>query len=87
MQKNLSKYYRSKSADILCEQFNKFINRIKKEKEETKDKYPWLDQGNERRNMSEKEILDKYVDYEKSCQIQKRNKSWICYINIKILIV
>ena len=32
-----------------------------------KDNYPWLDQGNERRNMSEKEILDKYVDLEKSC--------------------
>ena len=25
------------------------------------DKYPWLDQGDERRNMSCKEILDKYV--------------------------
>ena len=31
-----------------------------------KDKYPWLDQGNERRNMSDKEILDKYVILEKS---------------------
>ena len=25
-QQNLSKYYRFESADILCEQFNKFIN-------------------------------------------------------------
>ena len=32
-----------------------------------KDKYPWLDQGDERRNMSDKEILDKYVDLENSC--------------------
>ena len=38
MHQNLSKYYRSESADILCKQFNKFINTLKKEKEENKDK-------------------------------------------------
>ena len=38
---NLSRYYRFESADILCEQFNKFVNTLKKEKEETKEKYPW----------------------------------------------
>ena len=43
LQLNLSKYYRFESADILCEHFNKFINTLKKEKEEMKDKYPWLD--------------------------------------------
>ena len=32
-----------------------------------KDKYPWLDQVDEQRNMSDKEMLDKYVDLEKSC--------------------
>ena len=37
--------------DILCEHVNKFINTLKKEKEETKDKNPWLDKGDERRNM------------------------------------
>ena len=47
---------------------------LKKEKEETKDKYPWLDQGNERRNMSDKEILDKYVDLEKSCLSDSEKK-------------
>ena len=26
LQQNLSKYYRFESVDILCEQFNKFIN-------------------------------------------------------------
>ena len=34
LQQNLSKYYRFESADILCEQFNKFINTMKKEKKE-----------------------------------------------------
>ena len=32
LQQNLSKYYRFKSADPLCEQFNIFINTLKKEK-------------------------------------------------------
>ena len=36
LQQNLSKYYRFRSADILCEQFNKFVNTLKKEIEETK---------------------------------------------------
>ena len=85
LQQNLSKYYRFGSADILCEQFNKFINILKKEKEENKDKYPWLEVGDERRNMSDREILDKYVNLDiHVCQIKKRNKSWICYINIKM---
>ena len=32
LQQNLSKYYRFKKADALCEQFNKFINTLKKER-------------------------------------------------------
>ena len=56
LQQNLSKNSRFESADILCESFNIFVNTLKKEKEETKDKYPWLDKDNERRNLSDKEI-------------------------------
>ena len=47
---------------------------LKKEKEGTKDKYLWLDQGDERRNMSDKEMLDKYVDLEKSCLSNSEKK-------------
>ena len=44
LQQNLTKYYRFKSADTLCQQFNKFMNTLKKEKkEETQEKYPWLE--------------------------------------------
>ena len=31
LQQNLGKYYRFGSADILCEQFNKFINTLRNE--------------------------------------------------------
>ena len=74
MQQNLSRYYRFESADILCEQFNKFIITLKKEKEEMMEKYPWLQQADERRNMSDREILDKYIDLEKSCLSDSEKK-------------
>ena len=68
LQQNLSKYYGFKSAETLCEQFTNFINTLKKErKEETKEKYPWLDPSDERKYMTDREILEKYIDLEKSC--------------------
>ena len=38
LQQNLSRYNRFESADTLCEQFNKLINTLKKEKEVKKEK-------------------------------------------------
>ena len=41
LQQNLSKYYRFEEAEKLCEYFNKFVNTLKKEREQTPtDKYP-----------------------------------------------
>ena len=36
----------------------------KKEEEKGKgnDKYPWLDNSNERKHMTDREILDKYIN-------------------------
>ena len=81
----MSKYYRFESAYILCEQFNKFINTLKKErKEEMREKYPWLHPGNERKYMSDREILEKYIDLEKSCLTDKEKKEvWTCYTNTR----
>ena len=60
LQQNLSKYYTFKRVDTLCEHFNKFINTLKKEREqkEPKESYPWLDPSDERKYMTDKEILD-----------------------------
>ena len=74
MQQNLSKYYTFESADVLYKLLNKFISTLKKQKEEMKDKYLWLDQDNERRNMSDKELLEKYVNLEKSCLSDSEKK-------------
>ena len=42
LQQNLNKYYRFEQVDTLCEHFNKFINTLKKERQqkETKEKDP-----------------------------------------------
>ena len=40
------------------------VNEVKKEE---KDKYPWLDDNDERKHMTDKEILDKYIDLDSSC--------------------
>ena len=49
-------------------------NTLKKGKEETKEKYPWLEPDDERRNVSDREILDKYVDLDKSCLSDSEKK-------------
>ena len=73
LQQNLSKYYRFERADILCEYFNKFINTLKKEREqkEPDENYPWLDTSDERKYMTDQDILDKYIDLEESCLTEK----------------
>ena len=69
LQQNLSKYYRFKEAGKLCKYFNKFIDTLKKDREQTTsvDKYPWLSPDDKRRNMTDREILEKYIELGASC--------------------
>ena len=69
LQQNLSKYYRFEEAGKLCEYFNKFIDTLKRDREQTTliDKYPWLSPDDERRNMTDREILEKYINLGASC--------------------
>ena len=39
-----------------------------------KENYPWLDPSNERKYITDREILEKYIDLEKSCLIDKEKK-------------
>ena len=43
LQQNLSRYYRFKEAEKLCEYFNKFVNTLQKEREQKSptNNYPW----------------------------------------------
>ena len=67
LQQNFSKYYHFETADVVCEQFNKFVNTLKKEKEQSKEIYPWLDKNDERKYITDREIFNKYVNLDNSC--------------------
>ena len=68
LQQNLSRYYRFEEAEKLCEYFNKFVNMLKEEREQKSptDKYPWLDPDDERKCMTDREILEKYINLKNS---------------------
>ena len=65
LQQNLS-HYHLESTENVCHQYNKLINTLRKEEQEAsmhgKDKYLWLDDSDERKHMTDREILYKYID-------------------------
>ena len=69
LQQNLNKYYHFEEAHKVCEEFNKMVETIRQgeEKDSNKEKYPWLDDTDERKYMMDREILDKYIDLKGSC--------------------
>ena len=69
LQQNLSRYYRSEKAEKLCEYFNRFVNTLKKEREQEspEDRYPWLEPEDDRRHMTDREILERYFNLNSSC--------------------
>ena len=69
LQQNLSKYYRFEKAEKFCEYFNKFGNTLKKEREQKlpEDKYPWLHRDDDWRHMTDREILEKYINLDNAC--------------------
>ena len=69
LQQNLSRYYKYEKAEKLCKYFNKFLNTLNKEREQKspKDNYPWLDPDDARRHMTDREILEGYINLNNSC--------------------
>ena len=52
----------------LCEEFNAIVNeRKEEEKKVEKDRYPWLDDSNKRKYMTDREILEKHINLDNSC--------------------
>ena len=82
LQQNLSKCYHFESADRLCKKFNTLVNELKKDKNILdKEKYPWLEDSDERKYMTDKETLDKFTDPDKSCltESEKREVRGVIY--------
>ena len=67
LQEHLSKHYHFKLANDICNQYNRFVNLMKKEQENSEAIYPWLEDTDERKYMIDREILDKYVNLDNSC--------------------
>ena len=74
LQQNMSTHYHFESADTVCYQFNRFVNMLKREEEESKENYLWLDKSVERKCMTDREILDKYINLDKSCLTRKEKE-------------
>ena len=78
LQQNVSHCYHLESAESVCDQYNRSINTLRKKEKEAsafgKDKYPWLDDSDERKHMTDKEILDKYIDLDGSCLTRQEKK-------------
>ena len=52
----------------LCDEFNKMVETVKQiEKGKQEEKNPWLDDMDERKYMTDRQILDKYIDLRDSC--------------------
>ena len=68
LQQNLNKYYHFEEANRVWDAFNKLVEMVRQEeKDSKKEMYPWIDDTDERKYMTDKEILDKYIDLKDSC--------------------
>ena len=76
LQQNLRRCYKFEKVEQLCEYFNKFVNTLKKEREQRlpDDKYPWLDPDDEQKHMTDREIIEKYINLDYSCLNEEEKK-------------
>ena len=68
LQQNFNHLYHFESGHEVCDQFNRLIDTLRKEESlKGKEKYPWLDDSDERKYMTDKEVLEKYINLDNSC--------------------
>ena len=67
LQEHLGRHYHFELADNVCNQYNRFVNLMRKGEENLEGKFPWLEDTDERKYMMDREILDKYMNLDNSC--------------------
>ena len=67
LQEHLDRHYYFELADDVCNQYNRFVNLMRKEEENSEGKFPWSEDTDERKYMTDREILGKYVNLDNSC--------------------
>ena len=82
LQQNFNHMYHFESAHEICDQFNALIDTLRKnESLEGTEKYPWLDDSDERKYMTNKEALEKYINLDNSYSTKwekKEVRSLLC---------
>ena len=67
--------YKFESVEGVCSQLNNLINSLKKEETvETGEKYSWLDKTDERKYMTDRDILEKYIDLNSTCLQEEKQE-------------
>ena len=75
LQQNLNTYYQFEDANKICTDFNRIIQKQRQEeKNDSEEKYPWLEEDDERKYITDKEILDRYINLKDSCLNEKERK-------------
>ena len=75
LQQNLDKYYQFEEVDKICADFNRIMEEKRQEEKVSSDeRYPWLEDIDERKYMTDKEILEKYINLEDSCLTEQERK-------------
>ena len=54
LQEHLGKHYHFELAGDVCNQYNRLVNLMRKEEENSKGKYPWLEDTDKRKYMTER---------------------------------
>ena len=80
LQEHLGKHYHFELAEDVCNQYNRFVNLMRK-KETSEGNYPWLEDTDKRKYMMDREILDKYINLDNSCltKVEKRQVRDLLY--------
>ena len=78
---HLGRHYHFELANNVCDQYNRFVNLMRKQEESSEGKFLQLDDMDERKYMMEREILDKYVNLDNSCltKIEKKQVGDLLY--------
>ena len=59
LQQNLNKYYQFEEIDKVCVEFNKMVQVMgQEERNDNEERYPWLDDADKRKYLTDEEILD-----------------------------
>ena len=74
-QQNVSRFYKLKSVEKVCNQFNNLIITLKKEEKlENGEKNPWIDEMDERKYITDREILGKYINLDNTRLMEEEKK-------------